>query len=195
MIRFVDILLALIILLLFLPLWIAVGILVSLDSPGGALFRQDRVGKKGQSFKLLKFRTMRSDTEKHGLLTIGASDARITRVGTILRKYKLDEIPQLINVLKREMSFVGPRPEVLKYVALYTTEQRKVLDVLPGITDYASIEYFEENRLLAESAEPERTYIEVVMPAKIKLNMKYIDNPTLLNYFNVLALTVKRIAR
>jgi len=195
MIRFVDILLALIILLLFLPLWIVIGVWLSLDSPGGALFRQERVGKKGKSFKLLKFRTMRSDTEKHGLLTIGVSDARITRVGAILRKYKLDEIPQLINVLAGDMSFVGPRPEVSKYVALYTTEQRKVLDVLPGITDYASIEYFEENRLLAESAEPERTYIEVVMPAKIKLNMKYIDNPTLLNYFNVLALTVKRIAR
>jgi lipopolysaccharide/colanic/teichoic acid biosynthesis glycosyltransferase len=137
---------------------------------------------------------MRTGAEKKGLLTVGASDPRITRAGLILRKFKLDELPQLANVLAGQMSLVGPRPEVRRYVDLYTPEQRRVLTVRPGITDFASVAYYDENALLAASSDPERTYIAEVMPAKIRLNMQYINDPSLRNYFRVLGLTLARIA-
>ena len=136
---------------------------------------------------------MRTDADKHGLITVGGRDPRITRIGYYIRKYKIDELPQLWNVLVGDMSLVGPRPEVQKYVDLYTEEQRKVLSVRPGITDYASIEYVDENILLAKSDDPDRTYIEVVMPAKIKLNMKYINNKSLKEYFKIIFLTLAKI--
>lgn len=126
---------------------------------------------------MLKFRSMRPDSDKQGKLTVGMRDPRITHSGLFLRKYKLDEFPQFINVLKGEMSIVGPRPEVKEYVDLYTPEQRKILEVKPGITDYASLEYFKENELLGKAADPQKTYIEEIMPAKIHLNMKYLENP------------------
>ena len=144
-----------------------------MDSKGGAFFSQTRVGKDGKHFQLLKFRTMRPASESKGQLTVG-KDPRITKVGHTLRKYKLDEIPQLFNILKGDMSVVGPRPEVPKYVALYNEEQKKVLAVRPGLTDLASIEYINENEVLSKSTNPEETYIKEIMPHKLKLNLVYI---------------------
>lgn len=160
-------------LLLLLPLLI-ISVCVLFSGPGGIFYHQLRVGRYGKDFRLWKFRTMRPDSDKKGLLTVGGRDPRVTRVGYFLRKYKLDELPQLLNVLSGDMSLVGPRPEVRKYVDLYNDEQKRVLDVRPGITDYASIEYSDENELLAKSSDPEKTYIEEVMPAKLKLNAKYV---------------------
>lgn len=154
---------------------------------------QKRVGKGGEDFSLVKFRTMKTNSDKKGLLTVGSRDARITKVGYFLRKYKIDELPQLINVLNGTMSLVGPRPEVRKYVELYNENQKSILNVKPGITDYASIEYFNENDLLAKSDNPEQTYINEVMPAKIELNKKYIDNPTIVADFKIILLTLKKI--
>lgn len=154
---------------------------------------QKRVGKGGEDFSLVKFRTMKTNSDKKGLLTVGSRDARITKVGYFLRKYKIDELPQLINVLNGTMSLVGPRPEVRKYVELYNENQKSILNVKPGITDYASIEYFNENDLLAKSDNPEQTYINEVMPAKIELNKKYIDNPTIVADFRIILLTLKKI--
>jgi lipopolysaccharide/colanic/teichoic acid biosynthesis glycosyltransferase len=136
---------------------------------------------------------MRIGADSEGLLTVGEHDQRITRIGHFLRKTKMDELPQLLNVLKGEMSLVGPRPEVRKYVELYTEEQRKVLSVRPGITDYASIEYVNENELLSQSEDPERTYIEQVMPDKIKLNMRYLEHYNLIEYFKIIFLTFKSL--
>lgn len=172
---------------------ILIAVFIKLDSRGGIFFRQNRVGKEGKDFKLIKFRTMVSDSDKKGLLTLGKKDNRITKVGYFLRKYKLDELPQLFNVLLGEMSFVGPRPEVRKYVDKYTPEQQKILDIKPGITDVASIEYFDENELLSRADDPERYYINEIMPHKIQLNMKYRDNKTLGNYFKIIIKTFWKI--
>lgn len=161
-------------LLLLSPLFLVIAAWILLDSRGGVFYRQVRVGQYGRDFRLFKFRSMRPGSDKKGLLTVGGRDNRITRSGYFLRRYKLDELPQLINVLTGDMSLVGPRPEVRKYVDLYTEEQKKVLQARPGITDYASIEYARENDLLAQSSDPEKTYIEEIMPAKLLLNMKYI---------------------
>ncbi len=136
---------------------------------------------------------MRINADKSGKLTVGMRDNRITGIGYFIRKYKLDEFPQFINVLKGEMSIVGPRPEVPDYVALYDSNQREILKVKPGITDYASLEYFTENELLAKSDNPEKTYIEEIMPAKIKLNEKYLANPTLSSDLKIIWLTFKKI--
>lgn len=138
---------------------------------------QERIGKNGIPFKMFKFRSMRKDADKSGKLTVGMRDPRITRSGYFIRKYKLDEFPQFINVLKGEMSIVGPRPEVKEYTDLYNDDQRKILSVKPGITDYASLEYFKENELLGKAEDPHKTYINEIMPAKIQLNLKYIENP------------------
>jgi lipopolysaccharide/colanic/teichoic acid biosynthesis glycosyltransferase len=151
------------------------------------------VGKNARVFRLLKFRSMHKHADKLGTLTVGMKDSRISKVGFFLRKYKLDEFPQFINVLKGEMSIVGPRPEVKEYVDLYTDEQRKILNVRPGITDYASIEYFKENEILGKSSNPKQTYIEVVMPEKIALNQKYLHNPSLLHDFKIIGLTLKKV--
>lgn len=191
--RLFDILVSFILLVLLSPVFIFISLLIIFDSRGGVFFRQIRVGQLGNDFKLLKFRTMKPDSDKKGLLTVGARDNRITKVGYFLRKYKLDELPQLLNVLGGSMSLVGPRPEVRKYVDLYTEEQAKVLNVKPGITDYASIEYINENEILAQSSNPEQTYIEEVMPAKLKLNQIYIQNPGLAHDFKILFLTLKKI--
>jgi lipopolysaccharide/colanic/teichoic acid biosynthesis glycosyltransferase len=138
---------------------------------------------------------MHSGAEKQGGLTVGIRDPRITHFGVFLRKYKLDELPQLFNVLTGEMSLVGPRPELRKYVNLYSEEQKRVLRVRPGITDIASLEYINENELLGASADPERTYIELIMPAKLELNRKYMQNPGSGNYFRIIGLTLKKIFR
>ena len=168
-------------------------LLIAIDSRGGIFFFQERVGKDGKDFRLWKFRTMLPDSEKHGQITVGDHDNRITNIGRFLRSYKLDELPQLVNVLTGKMSLVGPRPEVRKYVNLYTVEQQKVLYVKPGITDFASIEYANENDLLSKSPEPLKTYVEEIMPAKIRLNMKYIEDPSLKNYFRIIFLTIRKL--
>lgn len=172
--RIFDIISSILGLILFSPFLIIISILILIDSKGGIFFKQQRVGKNNIDFSLLKFRTMKVDSEKQGQLTISNKDSRITKVGSFLRKYKLDEIPQLINVLKGEMSVVGPRPEVRKYVNLYTPEQLKVLTVKPGLTDLASLKYINENEILSKSSTPEKTYIEEIMQEKLKLNMEYI---------------------
>lgn len=172
--RAFDILVSALALLILLPVLLLLGLLVAITSPGGAFFRQVRVGRNGSEFGLLKFRSMRPDSEAKGQITVGGRDPRITAVGYFLRKSKLDELPQLINVLLGDMSIVGPRPEVPRYVALYTAEQREVLRVRPGITSAASVAYIDENDLLGRSADPERTYVEEVMPAKLKLDLEYV---------------------
>ena len=195
MIRLCDILFSFFGLLFLSPLFIIVAIWIVLDNPGPVFYRQQRVGKDNKDFGLLKFRSMRVGADKMSLITIGDRDPRVTRAGYYIRKYKLDELPQLWNVLVGEMSLVGPRPEVRRYVDTYTPEQQKVLSVRPGITDHASIEYIDENRLLAQSADPDKTYIEEVIPAKIALNMRYINHQTLGEYLKIIFLTFAKIIR
>lgn len=195
LIRFFDLFFSVFGLLVLLPLLFFISILILFDSRGGVFYLQSRVGWRNRDFRIWKFRTMYPDSEKKGLITLGDKDERITRTGIFLRRYKLDELPQLLNVLNGSMSFVGPRPEVRKYVDMYTAEQRKVLNIKPGITDFASIEYANENELLSHSSDPMKTYIEEVMPAKILLNMKFISNPSLVNYFTVIFKTAGKIFR
>lgn len=158
-------------------------------------YRQVRVGRGNKDFRIFKFRSMRIGADKGSLITVGGHDPRITRSGYFIRKYKIDELPQLINVFLGDMSLVGPRPEVRKYVNLYTPEQMKVLSVRPGVTDYASIEYMDENVLLEKSSDPDKTYVEEVVPAKIKLNMRFIEHPTFVEYLKIIFLTVFKIVR
>lgn len=191
-IRILDCIFSVIGLILLFPILVFLSVLILISSSGGVFFIQDRIGKEGIPFKLIKFRSMLIDSESTSLLTIG-NDRRLTPIGKILRKYKLDEIPQLINVIKGEMSIVGPRPEVKKFVDLYTKEQQLVLSVRPGLTDYASIEFFNENELLSDSDNPEQTYISEIMPRKIKLNMIFIDNPSVRNYLKIILLTIKSL--
>lgn len=195
MIRLCDIVFSAIGLLLLSPLFLIVYILIRCESKGGGFYCQQRVGKDGRMFDLYKFRSMRTGSDKKGLITVGGHDSRITRMGYFIRKYKIDELPQLWNVLKGDMSLVGPRPEVKKYVDLYTEEQRRVLSVRPGITDYASIEYVDENEILGKAEDPDRVYVEEIMPAKIKLNMRYIENRNLNEYFKTIGLTFINILR
>jgi lipopolysaccharide/colanic/teichoic acid biosynthesis glycosyltransferase len=191
--RLVDIVVSLFFLFLLFPILVLLAILIKLESNGPVFYLQVRVGLNGKDFRIFKFRTMFIGSDKAGLLTVGGRDPRITKVGIFIRKYKLDELPQLINVLNGEMSLVGPRPEVRKYVAMYNDEQLKVLSLKPGITDYASIQYSDENELLAKSADPEKTYIEEVMPAKLLLNLKYINEISLLTDLKIIGLTVRKI--
>lgn len=191
--RIFDIVVSLIILILFFPIGIIISLWILLESKGGVFYKQERIGKDGVPFKMFKFRSMRKDADKAGKLTVGMHDPRITRSGYFIRKYKLDEFPQFINVLKGDMSIVGPRPEVREYTDLYTEEQRKILSVKPGITDYASLEYFKENELLGQSADPHRTYIEEIMPAKIELNMKYIKDPGIVRDLKIMWKTFLKI--
>jgi lipopolysaccharide/colanic/teichoic acid biosynthesis glycosyltransferase len=165
-------------LLLLSPLLLLIALAIRLDSPGPVFYRQERIGRGGRPFRIHKFRTMR-DGAAGAQLTVGA-DARITRFGAVLRRSKLDELAQLIDVIEGTMSLVGPRPEVPRYVAMYPAALRdKVLSVRPGITDIASLEYRQESELLARAADPEREYVEVVMPAKLKLAAAYVDQASL----------------
>lgn len=163
-------------LLILSPLFLIVAIWVKLDSPGPVFYKQVRVGRNNKDFYLYKFRSMRVGSDKKGLITVGGRDPRVTRSGYYIRKYKLDEFPQLINVFKGDMSLVGPRPEVRKYVDLYTPEQMHVLDVRPGITDLASIRYRNENELLAKASAPEQYYRDVIMQDKLNINLEYVHN-------------------
>jgi lipopolysaccharide/colanic/teichoic acid biosynthesis glycosyltransferase len=190
MLRFLDVFFSLLGLLVLSPFFIFIAIWIKIDSKGAVFYTQKRVGLGGEEFNLIKFRSMRPDSDKLGLLTVGGRDPRVTKSGYFIRKYKLDELPQLINVLVGEMSLVGPRPEVKKYVDMYTVEQLKVLNVRPGITDEASIAYKNENELLAKSSNPELTYLEEIMPAKLELNKAFINSPTIINYFRIIFKTI-----
>ncbi|MDN5205374.1 sugar transferase [Fulvivirgaceae bacterium BMA10] len=191
--RLFDIIFSTIGLLILSPVFLIFSILIKLDSKGPIFYLQTRVGKQGKDFKLFKFRTMRVDSDKKGLLTVGHRDNRITKVGYYLRKYKVDEFPQFLNILIGDMSFVGPRPEVRRYVDLYDEHQQKVLDVKPGLTDYASIEYVNENELLKSAKDPEQLYINEIMPAKLNINLRYIANRSFFQDIKILFLTAKAI--
>ena len=193
MARLFDILFSAVALVIFLPVFTIVAVLIKWESKGPILFHQERIGKNTKPFKILKFRTMFLGSDKKGLLTVGGRDSRITRVGIFLRKYKIDELPQLVNVLKGDMSIVGPRPEVEKYVKLYTPEQSKVLTVRPGISDFASIEFRNENEILSNADDPEKIYIEEVMQKKLELNQKFISDPSISNYFRVIFKTIAAV--
>lgn len=190
--RVFDIFFSIFGLIFFSPIFFIIGILIKLDSPGEIFFRQTRVTKDEKEFKIYKFRTMKKDTEGNKQITVG-EDSRITKIGNILRKTKLDELPQLINILRGEMSFVGPRPEVPKYVAYYTEEQRKILKVRAGITDYASIYFSNENEILGKQENPEKYYIEKIMPYKIELNKKYIEKMNVFTDIKIIILTFLKI--
>lgn len=192
--RIFDITLSLFGLIILLPFMLIIAILIKIDSKGPVFFKQIRVTKNGKEFKIFKYRTMRVGSDKYSQITVGKDD-RITKIGSFLRKYKLDEIPQLINVFIGDMSLVGPRPEVPKYVALYTDEQKEILKVRAGITDYASIEFSDENDLLASEEEPEKAYIEKIMPKKIELNKKYLSEISILTDIKIILLTIKKILK
>lgn len=161
-------------LLVLFPLFVVLAVWIKTDSRGPVFYRQTRVGRNNKDFQLFKFRSMRVGADRQGLITIGGHDSRITRSGYFIRKYKLDELPQLINVFIGDMSLVGPRPEVRKYVDMYTTEQMHVLDVRPGITDMASIRYRNENELLETVADPDVYYVDVIMQDKLRINLEYV---------------------
>ena len=180
-------------LLLLSPLFLIVAIWIRLDSPGPVFYRQTRVGWYNKDFRLLKFRSMRVGSDKKGLITVGGRDPRVTRSGYWIRKYKLDELPQLINVFKGDMSLVGPRPEVRKYVDLYTPEQLHVLDVRPGITDMASIRYRNENELLEQAADPEQFYRDTVMQDKLRINLKYVSDHSFFKDIKIILMTFKAV--
>ena len=189
MIRFFDFLFSLLGILILFPLFVIIYVLIVIESRGGGFYIQNRVGKNGIDFKLFKFRSMHTGSDKNGLITIGKKDRRLTKTGSFIRRFKLDELPQLFNVLTGDMSLVGPRPEMRKYVDLYNAEQRKVLNVKPGITDYASIKYVDENTILGLASDPEKLYIKEIMPNKIELNMKYITDQSVKKYFHIIRIT------
>lgn len=191
--RAFDLIIAIVVLIVFLPLFLIVGMLIMMESKGGIFFKQKRIGKDLIPFNILKFRTMYVNAEAKGKLTVGSKDSRITKIGFWIRKYKIDELPQFINVAKGEMSIVGPRPEVSKYVNLYSNIQKKVLSIKPGITDYASLKYFEENKLLGESLNPEETYVKEIMPEKLKINLEYLEKNSFKNDLIIIWKTFLRI--
>ena len=177
------------------PVLLLIALAIVIDDPGPVFYRQVRVGRGGKEFRIFKFRTMVVDADKKGLQITVGRDSRITRMGALLRKTKLDELAQLLNVFLGQMSFVGPRPEVPRYVAMYTPYQRQVLLVRPGITDYASIAYRNENNLLAGAEDPERMYVEEIMPAKLELNMKYLRRVSPLEDIRLILATIAAVIR
>lgn len=193
--RLFDILFSICILSVFLPFGLIIALCILIEDKGNIFYKQERIGQYGKPFKLFKFRSMRNNADQLGKLTIGMRDPRITRIGYFIRKYKLDEFPQFINVLKGDMSIIGPRPEVKEYVDLYTAEQREILNVKPGITDYASLEYFDEARLLGLSDNPKQTYIDEIMPAKLELNKKYLANPSFLHDLKLMWMTFLKMIK
>lgn len=178
--RLFDILASALGLILLSPVFLIVAVWIKLDSPGPVFYKQERVGLHNRDFKIYKFRSMRMGSDQGSLITVGGRDSRITRSGYFIRKFKLDELPQLINVFVGDMSFVGPRPEVRHYVNYWTPEQMHVLDIRPGITDPASIKFCNENELLEQADDPEEYYIHVIMQQKIQLYLEYVDNHSFL---------------
>lgn len=193
--RLFDIFCSMIGITLLAPLFLLICLLQIISAGFPIFYIQKRVGKNSIDFNLYKFRTMRKDSDKLGLLTVGGRDPRVTRLGYYLRKYKIDELPQLFNVLLGTMSLVGPRPEVRKYVDLYTKEQLTILNVKPGITDYASLQFFNENDLLAQSSSPEETYIQEIMPIKLGLNLKYIEEQSFFVDIRIMVKTILKIVK
>lgn len=187
--RTFDVLSSTVGLIVLSPLFLIVSIWIKMDSRGPVFYRQDRVGKGNKDFKIIKFRSMHMDADKKGVLTVGEKDPRVTRSGYLIRKFKIDEFPQLINVLKGEMSIVGPRPETRKYINHYTDDQLRVLCVRPGITDWASIKYRNENDLLAKSNNPEQTYINRILQDKIRYKLEYVDNQSFFTDLKIIFLT------
>lgn len=190
--RIFDIVSSFFFLVLIFPLFILISILIKIDSKGPIFFKQIRVGKNNKDFLLLKFRTMRVDQKSSSLITVG-NDSRITNVGNFLRKYKLDELPQLINILKGEMSVVGPRPEVRKYVDMYSNSQLEILSVKPGLTDPSSIKFSNESELLGTAENPEKYYIETLMPLKILISLKYIRTQSFAGDLRIIFQTFSKI--
>ena len=193
--RIFDILLSGIGLLLLSPLFFVLPLWIKSDSPGPVFYKQRRVGRGNQDFVLYKFRSMAIGADRKGLITVGGHDPRVTRSGYYIRKYKFDELPQLINVFKGDMSLVGPRPEVRKYVEMYTPEQMKVLTQRPGITDPASIKYRNENELLATAEHPEEFYTKVIMQDKLAINLQYLESRTLFKDFKIILNTFVSILK
>jgi len=193
--RLFDFVSSLIGLVLLSPVFLIIAIWIRIDSEGPVFYRQPRVGKDGRDFSIFKFRSMRRGADKGRLITVGGRDARVTRAGYYIRKYKFDELPQLINVLTGDMSLVGPRPEVRKYVNLYNERQMKVLSVKPGITDLASIKYRNENELLEHADDPEKMYTEVIMPDKLEYNLRYIHEQSFLYDLRLIFLTFMEILK
>ena len=193
--RFFDIVASLLGLIVLSPLLLVVAIWVKLDSEGPVFFRQVRVGRYNKDFRIFKFRSMRVGSDKGSQVTIGGRDPRVTRSGYFIRKFKIDELPQLINVLVGDMSLVGPRPEVRHYIDYWTPEQMRVLDVRPGITDPASIRFRNENELLAKAKNPEKYYVEVIMPQKIKLYLDYVNQASFWYDLKLILQTFKVIIR
>jgi lipopolysaccharide/colanic/teichoic acid biosynthesis glycosyltransferase len=191
--RFFDVAICLVGLVVLFPAFILIALLIKISSKGPVIFSQQRVGKNGKDFTLYKFRTMQINAAAKRSITIGHRDNRIIRAGYFLRRFKLDELPQMYNVLKNDMSIVGPRPELRKYVHLYNTSQREILFMKPGITDYASILFKNENELLASQADPEQYYIDKVIPLKIRLSKKYKNDRSVKNYFTIIFKTVVTI--
>lgn len=192
--RIFDFLSSLVVLIILSPVILVIAILILIDSSGGVFYHQKRVGLNEKEFGLIKFRTMRPDSDQIKI-TVGDRDPRVTGVGYYLRKYKLDELPQLINILKGEMSVVGPRPEVKQYTDLYNDRQRQVLTVKPGLSDLATLEYVNESEILAKSTNPEKTYVEEIMPHKLNLNLQYIDQQSFFLDLKIIFKTFSRIIR
>lgn len=193
--RSFDIICSLIGIILLIPFFVIIILTQILSSGFPVFYFQTRVGQNNSDFKLFKFRTMNLNADKQGLLTVGGRDPRVTKLGYYLRKYKFDELPQLFNVFIGTMSLVGPRPEVRKYVEMYNSLQKNVLSLKPGITDYASLEFINENELLAESKDPEQTYIKDIMPKKLALNLKYINDQNLLVDLKIITKTILKIVK
>ena len=182
--------------LLFLfPVFIVIAVLIKIEDGGSVFFRQERVGQNWKTFRIYKFRTMVENAEKLGAQVTTGDDPRITRIGRFLRKYKLDELPQLINVVKGEMSLVGPRPEVPRYAKLFKQDYDEILKVKPGITDFASIEYKDENELLRGVSDPEKVYVNKILPEKIRYYKKYIEKISFLTDFALIIRTLWRIVK
>lgn len=194
--RIFDLLASVLGLLLLAPILLLIAIAIKLDSRGPVFFRQERVGQNGKSFLIHKFRTMTTDAEQRGpQITVGA-DIRVTRIGAMLRKYKLDELAQLIDVVRGEMSLVGPRPEVPRYVACYPDDVRAlVLSVKPGITDLASIEYKDENEILGKAKDPQYAYVHEVLPVKLRYYVNYVQTRSFLGDIQIILLTLQAIFR
>lgn len=192
-IRFFDLIFSITGILILMPVFLIISIIIIFESKGGIFFKQIRVGKNETEFKVIKFRTMYIGSDKSSLITVGGRDARITKSGYLLRKYKIDELPQLINVLSGEMSLVGPRPEVRKYIDYYNLDQKKVLSIKPGITDWASIEFKDENEILEKASNPEHEYIHNILPHKIKLNLIFIDRYSIKEYYKIIFTTIIKV--
>jgi lipopolysaccharide/colanic/teichoic acid biosynthesis glycosyltransferase len=193
MIRLIDIIFSTLGILILMPFFILVSLIIKFNSKGPLIYKQSRVGIYNSNFNVYKFRSMHINSDRLGLLTVGGRDPRITSVGYYLRKYKLDELPQLFNVLIGDMSIVGPRPEVRKYVDMYTLEQKRVLSIRPGITDWASIQYRDENIILEKATDPEKDYVNIIIPDKIKYNLIYIEKYNVLEYLKIIFMTVWKI--